>query len=140
MDAPSIQSVKTGDELPQRHLVCDNVQLFLYNAALWNPHRIHFDEPYARQEEGYPGLVVAGPLMGDWLTQCVLEWLGGGGELLSFEFSNRRAAFAGDPLISGGKVESVDIETGEVALDLYVLNAEGEVITPGHAVVKLPAN
>jgi 3-methylfumaryl-CoA hydratase len=138
MPTPYLQSIRPGDALPERDLVCGNVQLFLYNAALWNPHRIHFDAPYAREVEGYPGLVVAGPLMGDWLTQCVLEWLGDGGELLSFEFSNRRAAYAGDPLVSGGRVASVDLANGEVHLELHLLNVDGEVVTPGLAVVRLP--
>lgn len=138
MGTPSVRSVRPGDALPERHLVCDNVQLFLYNAALWNPHRIHFDAPYASQVEGYPGLVVAGPLMGDWLAQCVLEWLGDEGELVSFEFSNRKAAYAGEPLVSGGTVTSVDSESGQVELELHILNADREVITPGRAEVRLP--
>ena len=50
-----------GVALPERQHTPDNVQLMLYNAALWNGHRIHFDLPYARDVEGYPGLVLAGP-------------------------------------------------------------------------------
>ena len=42
-------SLNVGDDLPARDFECDNVQLMLYNAALWNGHRIHFDEPYATQ-------------------------------------------------------------------------------------------
>ena len=59
-----LNSIKLGDALPAREFTCTNVQQFLYNAALWNAHRIHFDHLYATGEEGYPGLVVAGPLMG----------------------------------------------------------------------------
>lgn len=136
----SIGSLNPGDPLPSRELVCDSVQLFLYNAALWNAHRIHFDAPYATDVEGYPGLVVAGPLIGDWMTQCVLEWIGEDAELVSFEFSNRRAAYVGDPLTSGGKVLSVDPEAGLVTLDLHVLNAAREVIAPGQAVVRFPVS
>ena len=36
------------------------LQLFRYSAVTWNPHRIHFDEPYAR-EEGHRGLGAALP-------------------------------------------------------------------------------
>jgi 3-methylfumaryl-CoA hydratase len=36
--------------------------LFRYSAMTFNGHRIHYDEPYARQVEGYPGPVVHGPL------------------------------------------------------------------------------
>ena len=71
----ALEQIKAGDVLPEREFKTGNVQLFLYNAVLWNAHRIHFDLPYATEVEGYPGLVNAGPLMGDWLTQCVNEWL-----------------------------------------------------------------
>ena len=67
-------NVMVGDLLPERQHTPDNVQLMLYNAALWNGHRIHFDEAYARDVEGYPGLVIAGPLLGDWLHQVVELW------------------------------------------------------------------
>ena len=133
-----IVNIRPGDPLPERQYVCDSIQLFLYNAALWNAHRIHFDYPYATEIEGYPGLVVAGPLMGDWLTQCVLDWLDEEGTLVSFEYSNRKAAFTGDELRSGGKVISSDPETGEVKLDLHIKNEADEVITPGKATVRFP--
>jgi len=134
----SFANIKPEDPLPERLHVCDNVQLFFYNAALWNAHRIHFDLPYATEVEGYPGLVVAGPLMGDWLTQTVLEWLDEGGELISFEYSNRGAAYTGEELRSGGKVLSADPETGEVVLELHVKNHADQVITPGKATVRFP--
>ena len=133
-----IATIRQGDLLPERQHCCDNIQLFLYNAALWNAHRIHFDYPYATQIEGYPGLVVAGPLMGDWLTQCVLEWLDDEGDLVSFEYSNRKAAFTGDKLRSGGKVLSSNPETGEVKLDLHIMNEADDEITPGKATVRFP--
>jgi len=133
-----IATIKIGDDLPAREFHCNNVQQFFYNAALWNAHRIHFDFPYATEVEGYAGLVVAGPLMGDWLTQCVTEWLNEDGSLLSFEYSNRKAAYTGEVLHVGGKVNSVNPETGKVELELQVRNAADEVIAPGAAVVRFP--
>lgn len=132
----SISAIQAGDRLPEQQRDCSTVQLFLYNAALWNAHRIHFDLPYATQAEGYPGLVVDGPLIGDWMSQCVLEWLGEAGELVSFEFSLRRAAYLGAPLLVGGSAVAVDPDNGLVTLDLHVRNAEGEVVAPGRAVVR----
>jgi 3-methylfumaryl-CoA hydratase len=38
------------------------VELFRYSSATFNSHRIHYDRPYAMEEEGYPGLVVHGSL------------------------------------------------------------------------------
>src|SRR5690606_15430316 len=39
------------------------VLLFRFSALTFNPHRIHYDQPYATGVEGYPGLLVHGPLM-----------------------------------------------------------------------------
>jgi len=134
-----ITTINVGDPLPEREFEPDNVQLFLYDAALWNAHRIHFDFPYATQVEGYSGLVIAGPLIGDWLSQCVIDWLGDDGKLVSIEYSNRKAAFIGEVLRTGGNILAVDPETGAVQLELFVKNEANEVITPGTAVVSFVA-
>lgn len=133
---PHIDAVQAGDLLPVREFRPDEVQLFLYNAALWNAHRIHFDHPYATGVEEHPGLVVPGPLLGDWLTQCALEWLGDSGRLVSFEYSNRRVSYIGEVLRSQGRVLSVDRDNSEAVLSLAIVNEAGEVTTPGTAVVR----
>ncbi len=131
-----LTTIQAGDELPEREISHDIVQSFMYNAAIWNAHRIHFDTTYTTEVEGYPGLVIAGPLMGDWLTQCAMEWLADDGELISFEYSNRKAAFIGEVLRTGGVVVSSDPEYGEVKLELHVKNEADEVIAPGTALVR----
>lgn len=131
------RSVRVGEALPERHFTPDNVQLFLYNAVLYNAHRIHFDEPYAKNVEGYPGLVIAGPMLGDWLNQCVEEWIGDDGRLVSIDYSNRQASYIGETLTSGGKVLAYDAASGEIQLELFIRNEAGEVITPGTAVAVL---
>jgi len=136
-------TIKAGDPLPEREFEPDNVQLFLYDAALWNAHRIHFDHLYTTEVEGYPGLVVPGPLMGDWLTQCVIEWLGADGKLVSIEYSNRKAAYIGEVLRTGGGVLATEpgqrTGTGTARLELFIKNAADEVIVPGIAVVDFAA-
>ena len=109
----------------------------LYNASLWNGHRIHFDRPYATEVEGYPGLVVAGPLMGDWLHQVVDEWLGESGMITGIEYSNRIAAYVGETVTAGGTVTAYDDDTGEVTLEVFVKNARDEVLAPGVITAKL---
>ena len=130
-----LAALAVGDRLPERHHKPDNVQLMLYNAAIWNGHRIHFDEPYARNEEGYPGLVIAGPLLGDWLHQALTEWLGEDGHIASIEYSNRVASYIGETLVAGGEVTAVDVPAGTAQVSVFVKNEAGEVITPGNAVV-----
>lgn len=131
------RSISVGEALPERQFTPDNVQLFLYNAVLFNAHRIHFDAPYAKEVEGYPGLVIAGPMLGDWLNQCVEEWLGDDGRLVSIDYSNRQASYIGETLTTGGKVLAFDPTSGEIELELFVRNEAGDVITPGTAVAVL---
>ena len=107
----------------------------MYSAALWNAHRIHFDMPYATEVEGYPGIVMSGPMLGDWLTQCVIEWLDGAGQMTQLEYSNRKAAYIGETVTSGGRVLSVDHDKGSARLEVFIKNEAGDVIVPGTAVV-----
>jgi len=44
--------------------------LFRYSAVTFNGHRIHYDHPYTTQEEGYPGLVVHGPLIATFMLNA----------------------------------------------------------------------
>ena len=134
---PPIGELSPGDLLPTRQHTPTNVSLFLYNAAVWNPHRIHYDERYAMNTEGHAGLVIDGPLQGDWITQVVLNWIGEQDELVRFSYSNRGAAHLGETLVSGGSVAAVDVAASLVQLDLYVANASGTIITPGTATVFL---
>ena len=129
------QMIRAGQQLPEREYRPGTVQLFLYNAAIWNAHRIHYDLPYAQQREGHPALLVDGPLQGDWLTQLVYDWMEEGDELLSFQYSNRRAGYVGDVLTAAGEV--VVIEAGRVNLALRLSNQTGQVITQGGASVRL---
>ncbi|HFZ8995309.1 TPA: MaoC family dehydratase N-terminal domain-containing protein [Citrobacter freundii] len=43
-------------------LATPSTLLFRYSALTFNAHRIHYDLPYATEQEGYTGLVVQGPL------------------------------------------------------------------------------
>jgi len=128
-------TLREGLLLPTREHTPDNVQLMLYNAALWNGHRIHFDLPYAKNVEGYPGLVIAGPMLGDWLHQCLEEWLGEEGRIRAIDYSNRMASYIGETLTSGGEVISIDAAMREATVDVWITNESGNVITPGQAVV-----
>lgn len=55
----------------RRVLRPDAVMLFRYSALTFNGHRIHYDRDYVTREEGYPGLVVHGPLTATLLVDLV---------------------------------------------------------------------
>jgi 3-methylfumaryl-CoA hydratase len=136
VSAPSVERLRPGDALPERTRATDIVQSFFYNAALWNAHRIHYELEYATRAEGYPGLVVPGPLLGDWLGQCAEDWAGEAGRLVKLSYSNRLAAIVGESLVVGGAVQEVDAAAREVVLELWAKNARGEVVAPGSARVR----
>ncbi len=54
-----------------RQIVPDAVLLMRYSALTFNGHRIHYDRPYTLQEEGYPGLLVQGPLIATYMSELV---------------------------------------------------------------------
>lgn len=134
---PTLQSIEVGAALPAREYTATNVSLFMYNAAIWNPHRIHYDERYTTEVEKHPGVVIDGPLQGDWLTQCVLDWLGDDGDLLEFEYSNRLASYLGQTLTASGEVTAIDPETMRVEVRLAITDEAGNVTTPGTATVRI---
>lgn len=80
----------------------DPVLLFRFSAATFNSHRIHYDRAYAVQTEGYPGLVVQGPL----IALSLLEALGAacpGQTVIRFSFRAVAPLFEGAPFHACGK-------------------------------------
>ncbi|MDR6832536.1 MULTISPECIES: MaoC family dehydratase N-terminal domain-containing protein [unclassified Sphingopyxis] len=77
-----------------RRVTSDPVLLFRYSALTFNAHRIHYDRDYARNVEGYSGLVVQGPLIATLLIDHARREMPG---LTPARFSFRAEA----PLIDG---------------------------------------
>ena len=55
----------------QRRIDPDDVLLFRYSALTFNGHRIHYDRRYVTEVEGYPGLIVHGPLIATLLIDLL---------------------------------------------------------------------
>jgi hydroxyacyl-ACP dehydratase HTD2-like protein with hotdog domain len=135
----ALERIHEGDPLPERVHRPTNASLFLFNAANWTAARIHYDHEYVTQAEGYPGIIINGPLQLDLISQVLTAWMDGQARLLRLKSNHRLAAYLGETLRAGGTVAKVDRAAREVTLDLYVKNERGEVITPGEAVVRFDA-
>ena len=72
------------------------VDLFRYSAATYNSHRIHYDQSYVREEEGYPDLVVQGPFTAAKL--CDLAACTAGAPLTAFSFRALAPLFVNQPV------------------------------------------
>jgi 3-methylfumaryl-CoA hydratase len=71
-DAPAAKpSPAPRDEDFAREIVPDPVLLFRYSALTYNGHRIHYDRSYVTEVEGYPGLIVHGPLIATLLLDLL---------------------------------------------------------------------
>lgn len=79
----------------------DPVLLFRYSALTFNSHRIHYDKPYAVHEEGYPDLVVHGPLCATLLIEEVQRQYPCK-RIVSFEFKALSPLFANAEFRIGG--------------------------------------
>ncbi|KQT35207.1 hypothetical protein ASG29_03585 [Sphingomonas sp. Leaf412] len=97
----------------------DAVMLFRYSALTHNAHRIHYDLPYATDAEGYPGLVVHGPLIATMLIDAATP-LVDGRRPVRFSFRAQRPAFAGQPLRLCARADGP-------SLSLWSVNADGHV-------------
>ena len=83
-DAPSGTPPQAAtDETTSKSHKFTTTELFRYSALTFNGHRIHYDRDYARDVEGYGGLVVHGPLLAQYLMLMAEDLLGG---LSSFDF------------------------------------------------------
>ena len=83
-EAPAVPRAAPGNPAWQREIVPDDVMLFRYSALTFNGHRIHYDRRYVTGEEGYPGLIVHGPLIATLL--CDLARRNNGQTMRSFRF------------------------------------------------------
>jgi 3-methylfumaryl-CoA hydratase len=110
------------DGVPQwsRSFEPDTTLLFRYSALTFNGHRIHYDQTYAHDEEGYPDLVVHGPLTATLLQQFALEH-GGGRALARFDFRGVTPLFVGHAF----QLEGKQAEDGTLAV--WARGPDGEL-------------
>lgn len=80
----------------ERTLVADERLLFRFSAITDNPHRIHYDRPYAADVEGYPALVVNGTIPSMFVLEMFRETVGR--EPTAIASRNLSPMYAGRPL------------------------------------------
>jgi 3-methylfumaryl-CoA hydratase len=100
----------------------DDVFLFRYSALLFNGHRIHYDRRYVTETEGYPGLIVHGPLIATLLVELLRSKLPQA-RLAKFEFRAVRPIFDLHPFFACGEPQGKSVHlwardhTGALCMD-----------------------
>jgi|SRR5690554_192227 len=105
----------------------DTTLLFRYSALTFNGHRIHYDLPYAREEEGYQSLVVHGPLTATLLQQFATKH-GSGRRLKEFSFRGVAPLFVDAAFTLEGK------EKDQTSLEVWAKGPEGQLAMSAMAV------
>lgn len=117
--SPTGADARTDEDFSRR-IVPDSVLLFRYSAVTFNGHRIHYDRSYVTDVEGYPGLVVHGPL----IATLLLDLLRGerpAARVAHFSFKARRPLFDLHPFDVCGRAN------GECTFDLWARDYEGRL-------------
>lgn len=108
-----------ADTVWKREHSCDEALLFRFSALTFNTHRIHYDAPWAMDVEGYPALVVHGPLSSTLLINFVRD-MNPGKTIKSYRMRARAPLFANTPITLVGK------PTAE-GCDCWSLTPEGTI-------------
>jgi 3-methylfumaryl-CoA hydratase len=83
--------------------------LFRFSALTFNSHRIHYDRDYAVRQEGYPGLVVHGPLVAIFMAELVARHLPD--RVVSFVYRQHAPLFEGETIrVIGWRQEAGELE------------------------------
>jgi 3-methylfumaryl-CoA hydratase len=110
-----------------RVLTPDPVLLFRYSALTFNSHRIHYDAPYAVNEEKYPGLLVQGPLTSTLLAD-LLRRFAPQSLVRSFELKAVRSSYVNNPLHLRGSIDGGRVRLWAADDDGYVtMTASAEI-------------
>jgi 3-methylfumaryl-CoA hydratase len=119
----------------QREIAPDEVFLFRYSALTFNGHRIHYDRRYVTEVEGYPGLVVHGPLIATLLLDLLRREMPQA-EMASFRFRALRPLFAGRAMRVCAAPQAADAATGCKVFALWAQDNEGFLAMDAQATLR----
>ncbi|MFS8981549.1 acyl-CoA dehydrogenase, partial [Cupriavidus necator] len=104
-EVPAPPQAAPAEAAWQRQIVPDDVLLFRYSALTFNGHRIHYDRRYVTEVEGYPGLIVHGPLIATLLLDLLRRELPQA-DVASFRFRAVRPTFDPHPFQVSGQPQA----------------------------------
>jgi 3-methylfumaryl-CoA hydratase len=122
-DKPVAPTPAPTDATWTKVITPDDVLLFRYSALTFNGHRIHYDRKYVTEVEGYPGLIVHGPLIATLLVDLVRQSIPGC-TLKSFEFRAIRPTFDINPFSVSAKPDLEKDPSGKT-ISVWAQDHEG---------------
>lgn len=126
-DAPFARNAADpgADDPVIRVVTPDPVMLFRYSALTFNAHRIHYDRDYARQEDGYPDIVVQGPFLATLLLDHLVSATGA--RVVSYSFRAQSPSFSREPIKLGFRREGATVHLRAVGVAGVVMTGSAEL-------------
>jgi hydroxyacyl-ACP dehydratase HTD2-like protein with hotdog domain len=123
--------------IPDLEVTPDATQIFMFSAATWNRHHIHYSKD-AALAEGHADIVVQRALIGNFLARLLTDWLGDAGEIRELSWKVVQSALPGKTLRCTGVVtESTQSGSRQIlTCELKVLNSQEQTIATGSARVE----
>ncbi|QCO16397.1 acyl-CoA dehydrogenase [Azospirillum brasilense] len=134
-DAPPEPQPAPADAAWETRWVPDDVLLFRYSALTFNGHRIHYDRRYVTETEGYPGLIVHGPLIATLLLD-LLRHRRPEAEVASFRFKAVRPTFDINPFSVCGTPQDHGRGPDGKTVHLWAKDHDGWLTMDATAVLK----
>ncbi len=135
------QDISVTTQIPELTVCPDHTQVFMFSAATWNRHRIHYSKD-AAVSEGLPDIVVQRGLIGNFLARLITDWIGDSAELRKLAWKVIRSALPGEEIVCRGEVKQKMDSEGKKLLICQVTasNENDELIAAGEATVVFNPN
>lgn len=138
MDNPSVDwsDFSVPITLPELAITPTPMQLFMFSAATWNRHHIHYNRD-AAVVEGLPDIVVQRALIGNFFVRHISSWLGDAGHIERISWKVLSSALPNQTLRCNGVVTGHEQAGGKHCLncDLVMINERDETVAAGSAIV-----
>jgi acyl dehydratase len=137
----AFDAITAGDELPPLTRVITREDVRAYAEVGGDRNPLHVDDDVARAA-GFEGIIAHGMFTMSHLSTCLTRWLGDVSPIRAIKVQFREPVFAGDSIVAGGRVRTVNAPTRTAILDLWVtVHREGRTQHPikrGQAELRFP--
>ncbi len=135
------EDVEEGQEIPTFSRKVGYMELNRFAAANGEFVPIHMDPDYAKNVAKLPDVIIMGNLKAAYIANALTAWAGDEGWLRKIAVDYRKMDNVNTTVSAKAKVTGKREEAGKhlVDLDVWLENEDGDVTTPGSAVVSLPS-
>lgn len=135
------EDVSVTTQIPELTVCPNHTQVFMFSAATWNRHHIHYSKD-AAISEGLPDIVVQRGLIGNFFARLITDWVGDSADLYKLAWKVTHSAFPGKDIVCRGKVKQKKDSEDEKHLicEVTASNENDGLIASGDATVVFTVN